>query len=116
MGIDARMMGNRIRQIRKERGLSAEELSARLHMAVESLGHIECGSRRPSLNTLYAISEILNVSLDYLTGKSVSPEVRMAQELAAAAGLTPRQTAALREMMKNTIPVIKAFVEPAEES
>ena len=43
------------------RQMTAEQLAEQLGIAAESLGHIECGNRRPSLTLLYTISVILDV-------------------------------------------------------
>lgn len=110
MSMDLSIMGQRIREIRKKRHMTAEELSAQLGIAVESLAHIECGNRRPSLSTLYSIAEILDVSLDYLTGRSPSQAVKLVREEAVAADLTPKQENALQEMVKALIPTIKHLV------
>lgn len=110
MSIDLDIMGERIREIRKKRHMTAEELSAKLGIAVESLDHIECGNRKPSLPTLYSIAEILDVSLDYLTGRSPSQEVKLVRDEAITATLTPAQEAALQKMVKALIPTIKELV------
>ena len=107
MSIDLDIMGQRIREIRKKRHMTAEELSTQLGIAVESLGHIECGNRKPSLPTLYSIAEILDVSLDYLTGRSPSQEVKLVRDEAITAALTPAQEAVLQKMVQGLIPTIK---------
>lgn len=59
-------MGSRIRSIRKQHGLSQEKLGEICQISTAHVGHIERGTRIPSLETLYKISKELNVSLDYL--------------------------------------------------
>lgn len=110
MSIDVRVMGQRIRETRLKRHMTAEALSAQLNIAVESLAHIECGNRKPSLPTLYSIAEILDVSLDYLTGRSLSQDVKLVRDEAAASALTPEQEAALRKMIQALVPTIKELV------
>lgn len=107
MSINLKIMGQRIRDVRRFRQITAEQLSDQIGMAVESLGHIECGNRRPSLTALYTISEILDVSLDYLTGRSDSPERRIIRSEAEAAGLTERQEKALHKMVQGLIPFVR---------
>ena len=41
-----------------------------MDLSADSLRHIEIGASRPSLTKLYRIALALNVSLDYLTGRS----------------------------------------------
>ena len=111
MGIDLKLMGQRIREARRMRQMTAEQLAEQIGIATESLGHIECGNRRPSLTLLYTISVILDVSLDYLTGRSLSPESRIVREEIESAGLTPRQEDALQKMIKSLLPVVRDLVD-----
>ena len=97
-------MGNRIRTARQFRKLTAEQLSEQLGIATESLRHIENGTRRPSYALLDNISDILDVSLDYLAGKTELPLERRELE---NMGLTKAQEDACVEIALNAIPVIK---------
>lgn len=49
MDINIVIMGQRIRAARKMKHMSADALAEKIGIAAESLGHIECGSRKPSL-------------------------------------------------------------------
>lgn len=64
--IDYTALGGRIRLARKRKGLSQEKLGEICAISTAHVGHIERGTRIPSLETLYKISKELNVSLDYL--------------------------------------------------
>ena len=64
--IDYAALGGRIRSARKHKGLSQEKLGEICAISTAHVGHIERGTRIPSLETLYKISKGLNVSLDYL--------------------------------------------------
>ena len=112
MRIDVCAMGKRIRAARKMRKMSAEQLSEKIGMAAESLGHIECGNRKPSLQTLYSIAEILDVSLDYLSGRSDSWEVQLIQEFddSSGCGLTGRQKMALQKIVEGLAPILKEYM------
>lgn len=59
-------LGGRIRTARKQHGLSQEKLGEICQISTAHVGHIERGTRIPSLETLYKISNELNVSMDYL--------------------------------------------------
>lgn len=111
MGIDLKLMGQRIRKARRMRQMTAEQLAEQLGIAAESLGHIECGNRRPSLTLLYTISVILDVSLDYLTGRSLSPESRIVREEIESAGLTSHQEEALQKMIRSLLPVVRDLID-----
>lgn len=64
--IDYAALGERIRLARKRKGLSQEKLSEICAVSAAHIGHIERGTRIPSLETLFKISTELNVSMDYL--------------------------------------------------
>lgn len=107
MGIDVQIMGQRIRAARKSRNMTAEQLAEQIGIAMESLGHIECGVRKPSLQTLYRIAEILDVSLDYLTGRTVSPTESQLQNRFSDTGLNAEQEKLLMDLAMCMLPVIK---------
>jgi transcriptional regulator with XRE-family HTH domain len=59
-------MGERLRAARTARGLSLRELAARLRVSPSLISQIETGRSNPSVSTLYAIADELDVSLDEL--------------------------------------------------
>ena len=63
-------MGQRIKQARKEKHLTQEQLAEMAGISSAFMGHIERGTRKASLETLYALCRALNVSADYLIGQS----------------------------------------------
>ncbi len=60
--------GKRLRSTRAQRGYSQQELAAAVHVSPGTISHYENGSREPGGSTLIQISEILNVSIDFLMG------------------------------------------------
>ena len=52
MEISAILMGQSMCSIRKAKEMSTEELTEKVGVAVESIGYIECGARKPSMNLL----------------------------------------------------------------
>ncbi len=46
--------------------MTIEALAEITNLSNQHIGHIERGHRKPSLDTITKVSEILNVSLDYL--------------------------------------------------
>ena len=65
-------MGDRIREVRKEKGFTQERLAELLDISVEFVSHIERGSRLPSMQVFIKLIEVLNVSADYLLRDCVS--------------------------------------------
>jgi transcriptional regulator with XRE-family HTH domain len=59
-------IGQRLRSVREERGISLRELSRRLGVSASALSQIETGRTRPSVMTLYSIVSELQMSLDDL--------------------------------------------------
>jgi transcriptional regulator with XRE-family HTH domain len=55
------MLGKRVRQLRKKRGLTQEELAARAHLHPNYVSLIERGHRVVSLNTIMALAKALKV-------------------------------------------------------
>jgi transcriptional regulator with XRE-family HTH domain len=63
MGIDPRkIFGQRVRQLRKEIGISQEELAGRCGLHRTYVGDIEQGRRNPSLLNIIRIAESFGVS------------------------------------------------------
>ncbi len=75
--MDYAAMGQRIKQARKARHLTQEQLAEVCGLSASFLGHIERGTRKASLETLYALCETLQVSADYLTGLEAARAVNV---------------------------------------
>lgn len=63
---DYAALGQRIRKARKQQGLTQEELAEICDLSTAHIGHIERGTRALSIESLITISNVLNVSTDYL--------------------------------------------------
>lgn len=66
----ASFSGNRLKALRKEKGLSQAELARTLGVAGPSITKYERGERSPEPNTLGKILDFFDVSLDYMYGRS----------------------------------------------
>ena len=104
MSTRLQIMGSRIRTARQFRRLTGEQLAEKIGIAVDSLRHIENGVRSPSFQLIERISDILDVSLDYL-----ALEHRVRKELENS-GLTKEQEDAIVELALNSIPIIKKHI------
>ncbi|MCW4359520.1 helix-turn-helix domain-containing protein [Bacillus altitudinis] len=62
------MYGKRIRELRKEKGMTLRELSEELNIPFTTLGNYEREDRQPRFDTLKAIADYFQVTIDYLTG------------------------------------------------
>ena len=61
---------DRLRTLRKQKHLSQEQLASLLGVTKQAISHYERGTREPDRETYLALSDILNVSLDYLMCKT----------------------------------------------
>jgi len=57
------MLGARIGEIRKKRGMTQEELSGRMGIGPKYLSSIERGKENPTLNTLINLARCLDLDL-----------------------------------------------------
>ena len=61
--LDAKIVGEAIAQKRKEKGISQEVLSGLADIGRTHLSAIERGERKPTLETLYRISQALDIRM-----------------------------------------------------
>ena len=61
-----RTIGKKIRQERRRLKLTQEELAEKADISANFLGHIERGTKRPTLNTLMKIADVLQISMGAL--------------------------------------------------
>ena len=66
MNYDMERSGARIQQLRIKNGLTQENAATMLNIDRSFYGRIEAGKRGCSIDLLVQISELFNVSLDYL--------------------------------------------------
>lgn len=65
------MIGQRIAALRRDAKMSQAELADRLQVSPSAVGMYEQGRREPSADTLVCLSQIFQVSTDYLlTGRA----------------------------------------------
>lgn len=56
-----RLFGRRVAVLRKEKGLTQEQLARQIKMDVVSVAYIEGGQRSPSFPTIHKLSKALSV-------------------------------------------------------
>ena len=69
-------MGNRLKNLREERGMSQRKLAAMADVPVGTLRYWEYGLRTPLLYTALRVAVALGVSLDELAGRDDPPPVK----------------------------------------
>lgn len=60
----------RIRYVRLEKEMSRKELAEKLNVSARLISSWECGQRQCTLDMLLRLSEIFEVSTDFLLGKT----------------------------------------------
>ena len=72
MNIDYKLIGERIKKARKERGLTQDNIAERLNVSVGYISQVERGITKISLDLLGAISSILEHNIaDFISGSAV---------------------------------------------
>lgn len=64
------MIGNKIRSLRENSGLTQQSLAAALSISRSAISLYEINAREPDLATVSKISDYFDVSADYLLDKS----------------------------------------------
>jgi transcriptional regulator with XRE-family HTH domain len=95
MIIDYSVIGKRIQRIRKEKHLSRLQLSAMVGISSGHLGHIETGSKSPSVEILVNIAFSLDVPVD---------------ELLVDLGLPKREGPEMSELLRNCSPIERSVL------
>ena len=67
------LIGQRIKYIRKQRGISQEELAASAGIATTYVGQIERGIRNPTISVVENIANVLEVSIEEIV-RSTDPD------------------------------------------
>jgi transcriptional regulator with XRE-family HTH domain len=71
--INAEVQMDRIRQLRKDRGLSQAKLAVMADMDPATLNRLERGTGNPNLKTLERVADALDVEMGDLLGKAQAP-------------------------------------------
>ncbi len=76
MNYDTLEIGKRIRELRRKKGLTQEQLAEQLNISTVHLAKVETGKRGCSLDILIDIAAFFDASLDYLAlGKARGNEL-----------------------------------------
>lgn len=87
------LLGMRVREVRKLRGLSQEKLAEKVGVDPKQISRIEGGKSAPSLDTLEAIAKHLQVEMkDLFDFEHLVPEERIEDQVLRLLGLMDYQT------------------------
>ncbi|MFD0621018.1 helix-turn-helix domain-containing protein [Paenibacillus sp. GCM10027629] len=62
--------GNRISELREQKGWTQEELATMIGISRAALSHYEKNRRKPDFETLTQLADLFQVSIDYLIGRT----------------------------------------------
>ena len=65
---------DRLRTARERRGLSQGQLAERAGLQASAVSHFETGGRKPSFDNLKRFADALNITTDYLLGRTSDME------------------------------------------
>lgn len=68
--MDPKKLGERLKKLRKEAGLTQAQLAMCVNLSTGAIGNYEAGTRAPSIDALVAMGEYFGVSIDYLVGRT----------------------------------------------
>lgn len=66
-------LGDRLKKLREDRGLTQADVCNSLHIAQSTLANYETNFRIPKMDALGIIADYYGVSVDYLLGRTDSP-------------------------------------------
>ena len=69
------MLGTRIKELRKEFGLSQVELALRMEVTKQTISNWENENIQPSIDMLVDLANVFNVTTDYLLGLDDVPRL-----------------------------------------
>jgi transcriptional regulator with XRE-family HTH domain len=70
MVLEVYMLASRIKELREEKGMSQRDLANLCQISKSSIDAYETGRRKPKQEALEAISDVFNVDIEYLQGKT----------------------------------------------
>lgn len=97
------IFAKRLREARDLRGMNQGQLAAKAGLPPASVSHFESGPRKPSFDNLKALAAALDVTTDYLLGRSDTPD--------ASAETVGRLHRDLHKLSSQDLELAKDFVD-----
>ena len=64
-------IGNNIKKLRKESGITQEQIASKLCISRQALSNYEAGKRIPDIYELIVLADLFEVSLDTIVGRKI---------------------------------------------
>ena len=99
---------NRIRQLRKERGLKTTKIAESLGVSYQTLYRYETGECDPSIQMLIKLADFFDVPIDYLVGRKLKNNgiIKSYQHYAFDGGFTLKKLGATVPTLSMTLSVL----------
>lgn len=107
--LNYKAIGQRIRAARQKKGITQEKLGELCALSTAHIGHIERGTRIPSLQTAFQIASALEVSMDYLLFDAAAEPKQVLTAIAA------RLQGKSEAQVKIFLSTVKALVDKIDE-
>jgi transcriptional regulator with XRE-family HTH domain len=98
--IDYTALGARIREVRERTNLTQERLAEICSLSTAHIGHVERGTRKPSLEAVFKIAVTLHTSIDVLLFDSYGGDDKTLCDMSAI--IKSRNTMSLKALVANT--------------
>lgn len=116
MNSNLKDVGNRVRQARKDKGLTQSQLADRIDVSESHLSAIETGKINFGVDVLYKLTDELQVSADWLLRAS-NPETRKINNEefdALISDCSPEEISAIFKMAKELKVALKKAAQSSE--
>jgi repressor LexA len=97
------ILGERIRQLRQNKGLTQQKLAEMLNTTNATISNYETGASTPDYETLQKIADIFNVTTDYLLGRT--DEITVKENKTTHSIDKEKLKDALEDILNDIIPV-----------
>ncbi|MCD8380337.1 MAG: helix-turn-helix domain-containing protein [Lachnospiraceae bacterium] len=104
------MLNENIRNLRKSRGLSQDELAARLHVVRQTISKWENGLSVPDSEMLIKLAAVFEVSVSDLLGAEIPTEQEAQKQIAEQLQQINEQLAIRNRRTKKVLKVIAAII------
>ena len=110
---DLTALGQKMREARKKKDLTQQELADLSHVSVKQIASIEKGQINPSYLILRALAKILHISLDTLINPDVSLEDEGVHQMKMLYSSCPPETR--DTLLHHTQETVKELTELSEQ-
>jgi transcriptional regulator with XRE-family HTH domain len=114
--LDYKSIGMRIRQVRKAKGWSQDELAGKCGISMSFLGHIERGSRIMSIETLVRICKALDAGADELLWGIAHPSLAVLEMWNSEDKSEGRKSSGQKDSYSMYVRIMKSVAEIMNEA